>query len=273
MKLGIKVGFLGFGRMGTALASGILSAKVLSAAQIWAYDPDASAKTRVKKLKVKAAKTAAQVVAQADLIFLCVKPQMMAQTLGELTATLADMRVDKKVFVSIAAGITIEKLETWLGKGFPILRVMPNTPALLNAGMSAVSKGKFATAQHEKWVKILLSAVGEVIALPEKAMDAVTALSGSGPAYVFYLAEAMMESAKLMGLDDDAARLLTHQTVYGAGRMLRERAESAEELRHQVTSPGGTTAAALQSFENQNFKFIVHAALQKAAERSKELSK
>lgn len=167
----------------------------------------------------------------------------------------------------------MKQLESWLGEGVAVFRVMPNTPAMLLSGMSAVSRGRFGNSIQEKEIKKILSSVGEVAVVSEKWMDAVTAVSGSGPAYVFYLAEALIESAKKLGVDAKTAQLMARQTVFGAGQMLAKREESAEELRRKVTSPGGTTAAAMNVFEKKKFKEVVQQAVAAAARRSAELSK
>jgi pyrroline-5-carboxylate reductase len=196
----------------------------------------------------------------------------MAETLSRLAA-VPERERRRRCFVSIAAGIPIARLEKALGRGVPVLRVMPNTPALLRAGASAVSRGRSATAAHERAVKTILDAVGVSVSVPERLMDAVTALSGSGPAYAFYLTEAMTEAGQALGLTADLARTLARQTVYGAGLMLRARPDDAAELRRQVTSPGGTTAAAVAVFDREKLKKRIAAALKAAAKRSAELSR
>lgn len=267
------IGFIGFGRMGGALANGAFNAKVLKPAQTIAYDPEPAIKSSLKKSSVRAASQPLEVVEKADIVFLCMKPQGMREAVLPLSLQAAPGSLKKKCFVSIAAGITIGRLESWLGDGVAVFRVMPNTPALLGAGMSAISRGRFGTSLQEKRVKQILSSVGEVVSVSEKWMDAVTAVSGSGPAYVFYLAEAMIAGAERLGISKDVARMLVHQTVHGAGLMLLNRPEAAEELRRQVTSPGGTTAAAVAFFDKKNFKTIVQQAVVAAAKRSAELSK
>lgn len=263
------IGFVGFGRMGSALAQGAVSAGVVQGSQVIAYDPDHHARATLKKLGGRSAANATEVLAKADFIFLCVKPQMMEVVLGEFQG---DPLVHKRCFVSIAAGITLGKLQETLGKKVSIFRVMPNTPALLAAGMSAVSCGRFGTSRQEARIRTILSSVGRVARVPERFMDVVTAVSGSGPAYVFYLAEALIQAARALGLPKQLARELVHQTIYGGGLMLAKRPESAEELRRQVTSPGGTTAAAMAFFDSQDLKRLIYDAVERAAERSAELA-
>ncbi len=268
----LRVGFVGFGRMGSALALGAVEAGVLKTQHVAVYDTDASALKRAHAFRT--AKSLGEVVERSELIFLCVKPQVMRTVLAELGPLVGAANQagrQKKCFVSIAAGVTLEILQRALGPGVPVIRVMPNTPALLGAGMSAVSAGSFASPSHVRRATAVLAAVGDVVTVPENLMDAVTAVSGSGPAYFFYLTEAIAASAKELGLSDETARRLAHQTACGAGVMLKNRPESAEELRRQVTSPGGTTAAAMEEFETKGFKEIVQRAIKRAAERSKEL--
>lgn len=262
------IGFIGFGRMGSALVKGAIASKFLKPSQLIVFDSSVEARRSAKVLRLQVATDASEVVRKSDIVFLCVKPQGMEVVLSELKGLKK-----KTSFVSIAAGIPIGKLERWLGKNVSVFRVMPNTPALLQAGMSALSRGKYGTLAQERRVKQILSSVGTVVVLPEKMMDAVTAVSGSGPAYVFYLAEALIQGAQQQGLGVALARTLVHQTIYGAGLMLAQRSESAEELRRQVTSPGGTTAAAVAVFDQKNLKKIVEKAVRMAAQRSVELAK
>lgn len=267
------IGFVGFGRMGRALASGAISAGVLKASQVVACDPNADSHLVLKKWRARSAKDAADVVEACDMVFLCVKPQVMAAVLDEICSKVSLARRKRVCFVSIAAGWPLKKFEAKLGDRVSVIRVMPNTPALLKTGMSGLSRGRFATPSQEKLVLSLLKSVGEAVAVPEKWMDAVTAISGSGPAYVFYVAEAMVEAAGYLGLPATLARQLVHQTIYGAGRMLAERPESAIELRAQVTSPKGTTAAAIDQLDHRAVKKIFKEAIQKAARRATELAK
>ncbi len=265
------IGFIGFGRMGRALAQGAVAANVVKPKEICGFDQEAKALAVLKKLGGLALKDNATVVAKSDIVFLCVKPQGMKEALASIQRPGTNLK--SKCFVSIAAGIPISRLENWIGKGVAVFRVMPNTPALLSAGMSAVSRGKFGSASQERQIRKILSSVGDVVNLPEKFMDAVTAVSGSGPAYVFYLAESMIAGARRLGMSADIARRLVNQTIFGSGKMLIRRQESAEELRRQVTSPGGTTAAAIAHFESKDWKKIVEDAVKCAAQRSAQLAK
>ncbi len=266
--MGVKVGFIGFGRMGSVIAERALSTKKFKKNETHAYAPSAKTKGRIKRLGVKLEKSAADVVKKSRIVWLCVKPQKMAETL----ASFKGASVSGKCFVSIAAGLPLAFFEKQL-KRAAVIRVMPNTPSLLGAGMSGVSRGRFAGAAQEKWVKNVLSSLGDVVSVPEKQMHAVTAVSGSGPAYIFNLAEALVLAAKKLGLNDALAARLVRETIFGAGRMLKETGIDAGELRKQVASPGGTTAAALKEFEKRGLNKIVADALKKAVKRSKELSR
>jgi pyrroline-5-carboxylate reductase len=272
MALDKKVSFVGFGRMGSALAGGAIAARAVRSEQITMYDPEPAASTAARKLKIKRAPSEAEAARAGDVVFLCVKPQQMEATLTSLLS-LSDKERRARCFVSIAAGIPLARLEKALGAGVPVLRVMPNTPALLRAGASAVSRGAAASPRHEKWVRAILDAVGTTVSVNEALMDAVTAVSGSGPAYVFYLAEALTAAAVRLGLTPELAGTLVRQTIFGSGSMLKERPEGAEELRRQVTSPGGTTAAAVAVFDQRQLKALVDDAVAAACARSAELSK
>jgi len=264
-----SVGFIGFGRMGQVIARRALEQKRLRKNSVSAYAPSAKTRSVIRKLGVHLSADVADVVKRSYFVWLCVKPQRMNDVLAELKSVSRA----NKCFVSVAAGVPIERFEKALGPKAKVLRVMPNTPSLLGAGMAAISRGRYASKQDEATVKIILSSLGEVVSVPEKWMHAVTAVSGSGPAYVFTLAEAMVAAGKKLGLSDAVAERLVRQTVFGAGRMLRERMEPAAELRRQVTSPGGTTEAALKEFERRGFNKAVQAALERAVKRSKELSR
>lgn len=262
----MNVGFIGFGKMGQALVAGALKANVIKPRHVLVYDHNPKARTAAKRLKLNVIQTGQMVVNQSDFVFLCVKPQSLATALMEFHASRA-------CFVSIAAGTPIAKLKMWLGEDRAIIRVMSNTPALVQAGASAMSCGKNVSLRQRAFVQKFLGAVGNVVELPEKAMDAVTAVSGSGPAYVFYLAEAMIKAAKAAGLQNGLAQQLVRQTIYGAGRMLTERYEPVDQLRRHVTSPGGTTAAAVDEFDRRDLKKNIVAGILKAVKRAKEISK
>jgi len=211
-----------------------------------------------------------QAVGNSTIWVFAVKPQVMKSVCRQL-APLA--QANKPLIVSIAAGITSEQLDAWLGGNMPVVRIMPNTPALLGAGASGLFANAHVDAEQKRHAQDLMQATGITVWIEnENLMDAVTAVSGSGPAYVFLLAEAMQAAGVAQGLSEDAARALTNQTLLGAARMLAETGEPADVLRQRVTSPGGTTQAAIESFEAQGFRGIVNNAIEAATQRGRTLS-
>lgn len=199
-----------------------------------------------------------------------VKPQVMREVCQALAPLAQESR---PLVVSIAAGITTAQLERWLGGGIAVVRCMPNTPALLGAGVTGLHANKRVDGAGREAAEALLSSAGKTVWIDDEAkMDAVTAVSGSGPAYVFLLAEAMQAAARGQGLEDAVARTLVLQTILGAARMLDEGDADAAELRRRVTSPGGTTQAAIETFEAGGFRALVAEAIAAATERGRELS-
>ncbi|OGR87558.1 MAG: pyrroline-5-carboxylate reductase [Elusimicrobia bacterium RIFCSPLOWO2_01_FULL_60_11] len=266
----MKIAFLGAGNMGSALVLGALKAKVLKAGQVTAFDVSADAlKALKRKSGVKTAGESSQAAVGADYIFLCVKPQQMAGLLSELKGRISS----KQCLVSIAAGVTTGRIEAAFSpSSVAVVRVMPNTPAMVGEGASAVCGGRHAKPAQVKFALKFFSSVGKAVELPESAFDAVTAVSGSGPAYIFYLAESLIEAAQAGGLSSEAAQVLARQTILGAAMMLGGK-ESPQDLRRKVTSPGGTTEAALRHLEAGRWKEIFVEAVRKAKERSEELGK
>jgi pyrroline-5-carboxylate reductase len=263
----LKVAFLGAGNMGSALLQGALKSRFLKSSAVSVFDVDAKkAKALARKLKVRAAASNAEAVKDADYIFLCVKPQQM----GPLLEEVRDSVPAKACLVSIAAGVPTGRIEKFFPRPAAVVRVMPNTPALVGRGMSAAAPGKNAKPAHLRFVTGLLRSVGESATVEEDLMDAVTAVSGSGPAYVFYLAESLALAAEAVGLPRQTAQQLARQTVTGAAKML-EGGEDPAELRRKVTSPGGTTEAALKHLSEQGWQTIFVQAVTKARNRSREL--
>ena len=203
-----------------------------------------------------------------DAILFAVKPQDFMATLESISDSLSG----SPLIVSFAAGIKIKSIEEKLGKGSRVIRVMPNTPMVMGRGMSAISLGSAATSDDQNWVKEFLSKAGEVIVIDESLQDAVTATSGSGPAYFFAFVEAMVAGARELGLSSEVATQLTVQTLVGAAKLLAESGKSATELRENVTSPNGTTAAALNSFSDGDLTELVAKSMKAARDRSIELA-
>ena len=255
--------------MGEAMLRGLARSGV-PASQLHAFDP------RQDHLKVLAQSAgftphgrAEEAVAAADLLVLATKPQGFA----ELLPSLAPLLRPGQAVLSIAAGVTLGRLQATLGPSVPLIRVMPNTPGLIGQGASAYCLGSRATETHAALAEAVLAPLGLVLRVDEAQMDAVTALSGSGPAYVFLLAELMEQAAVAQGIPAPLARRLARQTVTGSGALLAASAEDSAALRVAVTSPGGTTAAALKVFEDADFRGLVAKALRAARDRSAELGK
>lgn len=266
--MNLQMAVLGAGNMGSALVAGLLAAKVTTPNRLSVADVDSERLSVLKKkFGVRTEKDNRLAVHGAEGVVLCVKPQQMAPVLEELAGHL----VPRTLIISVAAGVRIDRIEKFSGKA-PVVRVMPNTPALLRAGALVYSLGRYATPRHEATAKKILSALGRVWKVPETQMDAVTALSGSGPAYVFYLAECLTSAGVGLGLPPLLAEALARQTLFGAGRMLAETDEPAGNLRRRVTSPGGTTEAALKILFKKDLSGIFKQALTAACRRSKELS-
>lgn len=205
---------------------------------------------------------------QADTLVIAVKPQDVVPVLAEINEHLRP----GQMVISLAAGVTVATLESHVIPGVAVVRVMPNTPALVGEGMSVMTGGKDTTDAHLDEAESLLAACGRVVRLPEAQMDAVTAISGSGPAYLFLVAEALIESGERLGLVRELATQLAVQTLFGASTMLRETGTDPSILRQQVTSPGGTTAAALRQFDERDLRGAFLAATEAARDRSVELA-
>ncbi|HTC22509.1 MAG TPA: pyrroline-5-carboxylate reductase [bacterium] len=268
MKASHKTVVFGIGAMGSALVKGWISSKMMKPSSITAVDPDqVKCKKTAAQLKIKSESNPGKTLKGASLILLAVKPQQMK----ELLAQSGSFFPKKALVVSIAAGVSIEQIEKALPQGCPVIRVMPNTPALLGSGMAAVAGGQRAKPAHVKLVLKLFSAVGQAVQVEENQMDLVTAVSGSGPAYFFHMVEAMVEAGIKGGLSKEVAHQLVAQTIYGAARMVLETGKTPTELRIQVTSPGGTTQAALTRMAEKGFRETIYEAVEAATQRGAEL--
>ncbi|MFK7160379.1 pyrroline-5-carboxylate reductase [Marinospirillum sp. MEB164] len=262
--------FIGAGNMATAMIRGLV-AQGYPAARIWATN------LTTEPLAQLAMQTGIHTTTdndlacqQADLVVLAVKPQMMAEVLQTLRPALEFKR---PLVLSIAAGLTSATLLEWIGTDLPLVRAMPNTPALLGAGATGLYAAAAVTAEQRTWVDRIASAMGQGFWVDEEAqIDAVTAISGSGPAYYFLFTEALAAAGQALGLRADLAQALAVQTAAGAGRMLAESGDAPALLRQKVTSPGGTTAAALACFEQQGLAELVEQAAQAAAQRAQQLA-
>jgi pyrroline-5-carboxylate reductase len=259
---------IGTGRMGEALLRGLVRTGTVAADQVVCTD---AREERCQEIEagygVRAHGDNRAAIAAADVILVALKPQVL---LEELARVSGEMHPGQLV-ISIAAGLTTRALEGAVPAGTPVVRVMPNTPAMVDQGMSLVSPGRHASDDDLGLAERLLGAVGEVVRLPEEQLDAATAISGSGPAYVFLLAEAMIDAGVAMGLPRELTAQLVAQTVRGSGSLLHETGEHPGRLREGVTSPGGTTAAALHRFEAAGLRAVVADAAEACRARAEEL--
>ena len=264
----MRIAFIGAGNMASSLIGGLL-AKGLDAARIRASDPGAETRARVSaEHGIELFADNAQAVQDADVIVIAVKPQVMKAVCQDLRAHLKP----HQLLISIAAGITCTSLQNWLGNQ-PLVRCMPNTPALLGKGVSGLFATAAVTGEQRQQAEELLSAVGIAVWVDTEAqIDAVTAVSGSGPAYFFLLIEAMTDAGVKLGLPREVAKQLAEQTALGAAHMAVGIEVDAAELRRRVTSPAGTTEAAIKSFQADGFAATVEKALSAAAHRSAEMA-
>jgi pyrroline-5-carboxylate reductase len=269
-----KLGFIGAGNMGQALAKGLVDGKVFKAAELIASDVDAARRRKFSRAtKIAAVLDNLEVVREAPAIVLAVKPQTIDEVLTEIGHELARAgTAARKLFISIAAGVPIARIQSHLGQRCRVIRVMPNAPAMVGEGMSAMVRGAAATGADEAFALKLFRAVGRALALDDESLlDAVTALSGSGPAYVYLFVKAMADAGVEQGLPAKLAYEMALQTLCGAAAQMRQSKMAVEELIKVVASPGGTTEAALRSFAALGFPGMVAAAIKAAADRSREL--
>jgi pyrroline-5-carboxylate reductase len=297
-----KLGFIGGGNMAEALIRGLLARRVLAPSDLIASDIDHNRRQRLKRIfKIDVTGDNSEIVRNARALLIAVKPQNIDEALAELkagaefpssqdlTRTAGPPRrgkakpqqrmakpvaLQERLFISIAAGITITRLSGALGTHARIIRVMPNAPAMVGEGMAAIVRGAAATRADETFALKIFNAVGDAIALKDETMlDAVTALSGSGPAYVYLFAKAMADAAVAEGLPADLSLRMALRTIRGAESNMRQSKLDANELIRVVASPGGTTEAALHKFAESGFSDIVAGAVHAAAERSRELGR
>ncbi len=266
-----KIGFIGGGNMASSLLSGLI-ASGHSPQHLWVSDINPETlKTLAKNLNVNTSTSNDELVNAVDVVVLAVKPQALS-SVAKSAASL--IRQKKSLVVSIAAGISQHSLSQWLGADTAIVRCMPNTPALVLTGATALHANAKVNAEQHDLAENIMRSVGIALWVnDESELDAVTAVSGSGPAYYFLLMEAMEKAALKLGLNEVTARLLVQQTALGAAKIALESSESPEQLRKRVTSPGGTTQQAIETFEKGGFTELVSKALHAARDRSVEMSK
>lgn len=267
--LAARVAFIGAGQMATALAAGFLRQGLIAAERITASDPStASAERFSAATSARVVADNATAVADADVIFLSVKPQQMEGVCRGLALAIEH----QPILVSIAAGVTLASLTQWFGHHAKLIRVMPNTPALVGAGASAYALSPGAKKSDGELVAELLGCIGIAMEVPEHLLDAVTGLSGSGPAFVYLVIEALSDGGVLSGLPRDLATRLAAQTVLGAAQMVLATGEHTGRLKDQVTSPGGTTIAGIAALERGGVRAALMSAVEAATQRARELA-
>ena len=265
-----KIGFIGAGNMATAMVKGLTSCGLCAPDQLLASDSDESKiKTISETFGLLGSTSNRTLVRDCAVIVLSVKPQVIREVLEELKE---DFKNDHLV-ISIAAGIPIKMIQAIIGSSIPVIRVMPNTPALIQKGISALAPGKTATPEHVDTAKVIFDAVGETVIVQEDMMDAVTALSGSGPGFLFRIMESFVEAGERLGFDKEISRRLVIQTFLGATQLAGESGKTLSELRRMVTSPGGTTEAGLAVFADKNLEGLIQEVLEAAHRRGVELGK
>ena len=262
-------GFLGAGRMASALAGGMVESGLIKGRQLIVSDVvQAALKSFTKSTGGRTAKSNAEVLRKADIIIIAVKPHQVIELLNELP----DQITSKHLFISIAAGVSLAQLEEALGHKARVIRVMPNTPALVGEGASGFARGSNAKAADAKLAKQLLESVGMAIEVPEHLINSITGLSGSGPAYGFQMIEAMSDGAVAAGLPRDLATPLAAQTLLGAAKMVLETGEHPGKLKDMVTSPGGTTIEGLHEMEAAGVRGGLMNAVRAASDKAANLS-
>ncbi len=262
-----RIGFLGYGNMGSAILEGLVRTGVLDVKRALVFDPAPERQAVAADLGAELAPDAVALSHSSDVLLLAVKPQMMAAALDEVGGAIRPATL----VISIAAGISIDFLAKRVPQGVRVVRVMPNTPALVRTGAAGIALGPGCTDEDAATARLVFESIGTVEMVEEKDIDAVTALSGSGPAYFFYVVECLVRAGVAEGLAEPVAARLAAQTLLGAGTLLRTSGESAAVLRQKVTSKGGTTEAALKRFEAEGLEQVIHLGVHAAAARSREL--
>lgn len=266
----VKIGFIGAGVMGEALIRGILKKKLVRNENIFASDIDRKKLNFLKnELKINPVNSNKELVKLVDVVILAVKPQVIMPVLEEIEK----VSLKEKLLISIAAGISIELLEKNIPQDVPVVRTMPNTPCLIGEGMTGISYNKNCKNFHKKIAEKIFSSVGRVVIVEEKLMDALTAISGSGPAYVFLMIEALSDAGVRIGIPRKLSQDLAIQTVLGATKLAISTGKHPAELKDMVSSPGGTTIAALHILEEEGFRASLINAVYSAYKKAKELSK
>lgn len=263
-----RIGFIGVGSMGEALVKGMIEAELFCPQEVVISDVDQERLSEVKaEYGVQTVQQNTDLISQVDYLVLAVKPKVIDKVMAEIGSKI---KKEQKLF-SIAAGVSTAQIENYLSAEVPVVRLMPNTPALINEGAIAYTLGTAASSEEETLVEKLFCPVGKVVQTEEKLMDAVTGLSGSGPAYIYILIEALSDAGVYEGLSREAATNLAVQTVMGAAKMVADSDAHPAELKDKVTSPGGTTITGVKNLEEAGFRTAVQQAVAAAAKQSRQL--
>jgi len=262
-----RIGFIGAGKMGSALIRSILEKRLVSSKNLWVCDKIPEKLSFFSERGVNTSVEIKPMIKRVDVIFIAVEPQHISRVLEILKNEIRS----SQLIVSIAAGITTSYIREKLSLEIPVVRVMPNAPALIGEGISAISPSRGTNMENIEIVKEILGAAGEIIEVPEELQDAVTGLSGSGPAYIYTLLEGLVEGGIKAGLSKEVASRLAIQTTLGAAKMAKESGISLDELRRAVVSPGGTTSEGLRVLEKGGFKSCLAQAVIRGTERAREL--
>jgi pyrroline-5-carboxylate reductase len=264
----IRIGFIGTGNVSSAILGGIVPAGLAKPGLIFCYDIDPERLQNARKIaQFNCCRSNKEVLEKAEVIFLAVKPQNVPEVMEEIRG----LATHQHLFISVCAGIKTSYIENQLDNQVRVVRVMPNTPMLIKCGASALAKGKHATEEDLALTLSFFNVVGVAVEVEEKDLDAVTGLSGSGPAYIFYMTECLIKAGEEVGLPPDVSEILTKYMVLGAARMIIERTESLKTLREMVTTPGGTTAAGFTVMHTGNYEKVIIDTVRRATERCREL--
>jgi pyrroline-5-carboxylate reductase len=270
MSVRIELGFIGAGNMAGALIKGLLNSGGYRKESLIVFDRNASIlQERIDTYVIRAARSNREVVRESPVVILAVKPQNLQEVLEEIGPEVREGHL----FISIAAGIPLKLIRHYLGRDIPMVRVMPNTPAFVLQAMSALAPNEMAGPDHVGLAAKIFEAVGQTVVVAESMMDAVTALSGSGPGYLFRMMECLVEAGVVVGLDREVSKRLVLQTFVGAAHLAQESKEPLSRLREMVTSPGGTTEAGLATFNDLGIEEMICKAIFAAYERSLELGR
>jgi len=259
-----KIGIIGLGNMGSSILSGIIEKRILKEKDIFVFDID---KKKLKNLKVNKGKDNKDVVENSDIVILAVKPKDSKYVLEEIKNSLTP----KKILVSIMAGVKIEKIEDIVGKDKPVIRMMPNLNVKVKTGIIAYCTNKNGK-KYEEVIKKIFSPIGFLFKMPQDKFDTITAISGSGPGFLFYIAEEFRKICIEKGIKENISDKIVRYLFYGTGKMIFETKQKLEKLKEMVCSPGGTTLAGLSVFEEKKFGDILREVINRAEKRSKELS-